>query len=159
MVMGLKQFDFEDCMREGLLRNVPPSKENADGSMRAANKWLEEAEKNLENEVFNSSVLSSYLAMFHSARAILFSDGFREKSHYCIGRYLEEKYVKKKLLESKWVELLDHIRELRHDNQYDINFFTSRDEAESALKTAKEFLERMRILLKEKERKSVDSRC
>ena len=88
--------------------------------------------------------------MFHSARAILFFDGFREKSHYCIARYLEEKYVKKNLLENKWVELLDHYRELRHDSQYDISFFTSKNEAESALKTAKEFVERMTILLKKR---------
>jgi len=148
MAMKLKRFDFEDCMREGLLRNIPPSKEKADGSIRAANKWFEEAEKGLKNETFNSSVLSSYLAMFHSARAILFFDGFREKSHYCIARYLEEKYVKKNLLESKWVELLDHHRELRHDSQYDISFFTSKNEAEASLKTAKEFVERMTILLK-----------
>jgi len=150
MAMELKRFDFEDCIREGLLRNIPPSREKADGSIRAANKWLEEAEKGLKNGIFNSSVLSSYLAMFHSARAILFFDGFREKSHYCIARYLEEKYVKNNLLESKWVELLDHHRELRHDSQYDISFFTSKNEAESALKTAKEFVERMSILLKKR---------
>jgi len=146
--MELKRFDFEDCVREGLLRNIPPSKEKADGSIRAANKWLEEAEKGLKNETLNSSVLSSYLAMFHAARAILFFDGFREKSHYCIARYLEEKYVKNNLLESKWIELLDHYRELRHNSQYDISFFTSKNEAESSLKTAKGFVERVSILLK-----------
>lgn len=146
--MTLKRFDFEDCMREGLLRNVPPSKEKADGSIRAANKWLEEAEKNLSSEAFNSSVISSYLAMFHAARAILFLDGFREKSHYCIARYIEEKYVKKKLLESKWVELLDHYRELRHNSQYDVSFFTSKSEAETALETAKHLVNRMKELLR-----------
>ena len=150
MAVGLKRFNFEDCIREGLLRNIPPSKEKAEGSIRAANKWLDEAEKGLKNETFNSSVLSSYLAMFHSARAILFFDGFREKSHYCIARYLEEKYVKNNLLERKWVELLDYHRELRHDSQYDISFFTTKDEVETSLKTAKEFVERMSILLEKK---------
>lgn len=130
-----------------MLRKIPPSKEKARNSMETALKWLEEAKKNLDSEAFNSSVLSSYLAMFHSARALLFSDGFREKSHYCIARYLEEKYVKKKLLESKWINLLDHYRELRHNDQYSITFFTTKDEAENALNTAKEFIERMRKLL------------
>ena len=145
--MVLRRFEFADCMREGLLRNIPPSNEKAEGSIRAANKWLDEAEKNLKNETFNSSVLSSYLVMFHASRAILFRDGFREKSHYCIARYLEDKYVKKKLLESRWMELLDHYRELRHNNQYDVSFFATKEEAESALKTAKEFVERMSTLL------------
>lgn len=145
--MALKRYEFTDCIKEGLLRNIPPSKEKTEGSIKAANKWLEESEKNLRNETFNSSALSSYLSMFHASRAILFRDGFREKSHYCIARYLEEKYVKKKLLESKWVELLDHYRELRHNSQYDVSFFASKEEAENALKTAKEFVKMMIILL------------
>ena len=43
---------------------------------------------------FSSSILASYMVMFHAARTILFFDGFREKSHACVARYLEEKYVK-----------------------------------------------------------------
>lgn len=92
--------------------------------------------------------MSSYLAMFHSARAILFFDGFREKSHYCIARYLEEKYVQKKLLDIKWVELLDYYRDMRHDDLYSISSFVTRREAEKALKSAKEFAETMKGLLK-----------
>lgn len=141
-------------MRAGLLRDIPPSKDTAEGSMRAASKWLGEAEKDLRGGAFNSSVLSSYLAMFHSARALLFLDGWREKSHYCIARYLEEKYVKSGMLESKWVELLDHYRDLRHDDQYSISFFATMDEAESALKTAKDFFDRMKALLDARCRKS-----
>lgn len=83
----MKRFSFEDCVREGLLRSVPPSREKANGSIRAAERWIEEAEKSLESGALNSSVLSSYLAMFHSARAILFRDGYREKSHYRMARY------------------------------------------------------------------------
>lgn len=147
MVMNLKQYDYYDCIKEKLLRKIPPSKEKAEGSIRTAYKWLEEAEKNLKGEAFNSSVIASYLAMFHSARAILFFDGFREKSHYCIARYLEEKYVKKKLLEKKWIEFLDHYRELRHDDQYNISFFATKEEAENMLKIAKEFVKRISELL------------
>lgn len=144
---NLNQYDYDYCIREKLLRKIPPSKEKAEGSIKTAYKWAEEAEKNLKSEAFNSSVISSYLAMFHSARSILFFDGFREKSHYCIARYLEEKYVKKGLLEKKWIELLDHYREIRHDDQYSISFFTTKEEAEGMLKTAKEFVERINKLL------------
>jgi len=93
--------------------------------------------------------MASYLALFHSARAILFYDGFREKSHFCVARYLEEKYVKKGLLEIVWVELLDHYRELRHDDQYSTSFFATEEESKKALEKAKEFIERMEKLLQE----------
>lgn len=143
MVRNLKRFDFESCIEGGLLRSMPPSKEKADGSRKAAEKWLEEAQNGLDSGTFNASILSAYLAMFHAARAILFLDGFREKSHYCIARYLEEKYVRSGRLESKWIELLDHYRELRHNSQYDISFLTSEEEADATLKSAKGFVERM----------------
>lgn len=138
---------FKDCIEKGLLRKIPASEDNALRSLNKAERWLNEAEKSFQGEAYDSSVLSSYLAMFHSARAILFLDGYREKSHVCVARYLEEQYVNKKKLEKKWVELLDHHREIRHDDQYDLSFYSSDDEAKEALESAGQFLQRMKHLL------------
>ena len=85
--------------------------------------------------------------MFHAARAILFRDGWREKSHYCISRYLEEKYVKAGRLERERVDLLDSLRELRHEDQYDVTYFATEEEAKEALNVAFEFVERMENVL------------
>jgi len=147
MVKTLKQYDFYDCIEKGLLRNMPSSKENAEKSIKTALQWIGEGEKNLKINTLNSAIIAFYLAMFHSARAILFFDGYREKSHYCIARYLEEKYAKKKLLENRWIELLDYYREIRHNDQYNVNSFITKEEAENAFKSAKEFVERMDKLL------------
>ena len=78
----------------------------------------------------------------------MFFDGFREKSHACVSRYLEEKYVKTGKLDKKWVELLDHSREIRHDDQYDLSFFSTKEEAENALKSANDFFAAMESLFK-----------
>ena len=64
-----------------------------------------------------SAISSAYLAVFHSARAVLFRDGVREKSHYCIGLYLQ-KYVEEGTLEEEWPMLFDRIRSVRHADQY-----------------------------------------
>ncbi|MDI3488538.1 MAG: hypothetical protein PWR26_1255, partial [Methanosarcinales archaeon] len=72
---------------------------------------------NFESGAFRSALLSTYLAVFHSARAVLFRDGVREKSHYCVGVYLE-KYVNQNLLEEKWVVVFDRMRSTRHEDQY-----------------------------------------
>jgi uncharacterized protein (UPF0332 family) len=58
-----------------------------------------------------------YLAVFHSARAVLFRDGVREKSHYCIGLYLQS-YVENDELEEDWPMLFDRMRSIRHTDQY-----------------------------------------
>jgi uncharacterized protein (UPF0332 family) len=49
--------------------------------------------------------MAAYMGYFHAARAILFRDGVREKSHYCIGVYLEY-YCEKKMLEDEWYSFL-----------------------------------------------------
>ncbi len=146
--MGLKRSAYERCKDDGLLRPIPPSKAQSEESLRASDRWLKEADLDLSNEALNSSVIASYLAMFHASRALLFRDGVRERSHYCIARYLEAKYVKTGKLSQDWVDLLDHARELRHDDQYNTAFSTTRDEATEALKTARKFVEEMKALLK-----------
>lgn len=138
---------FKDCIEKGLLRKIPASEDNAVRSISKAESWLKEAKKSFQGEAYDSSVLSAYLAMFHSARAILFFDGYREKSHACVARYLDEQYVSKKKLEKKWVELLDHHREIRHDDQYDLSFYSSEEEAKEALESAGLFLQRMKDML------------
>ncbi len=135
-------------MKKGLLRKIPPSKGNATQSLKKAREWLKEAENSFKGDALNSSILASYMVMFHSARTILFLDGFREKSHACVARYLEEKYVKTGKLDKKWVELLDHNREIRHNDQYGLSFFSTKEEARRALESARSFLLSMEDLFK-----------
>ena len=141
-------FNYNDCIDKGLLRKIPASKDKATQSLKKAHEWLKEAENSLKGKAFGSTILASYNTMFHSARSILFFDGFREKSHACVARYLEEKYVKTGKLDNKWIELLDHCREIRHNDQYDLSFFATKEEAEEALKSAQDFFESMKELFK-----------
>ncbi|ASJ09570.1 HEPN domain-containing protein [Thermococcus siculi] len=116
-------------------------------SIKRAEEWLEEARRNMEFGSYRTSLMASYLAMFHAARAVLFRDGWREKSHYCVARYLEEFYVKSGKLEGSWVELLDRMRELRHEDQYDISYTPEPEEVEEALKVAKDFIKIIKSLV------------
>lgn len=126
---------------------MAPSGQSARSSLEASEHWIEESQKTLRAEALSASVNSSYIAMFHAARAVLFRDGFREKSHYCIARYIEETYVKPGKLEAKWINLLDQARETRHQNQYDTRFTVTPGEAEGALSTARSFVSRIKSLL------------
>jgi len=144
------QYNINRLLEEGLIRKIPQSKNKAAESIRTAESWLKEASNNLSSNALRSCIISSYLAMFHSARSILFADGFREKSHFAVARYLEDRYANKGKLETKWIVLLDHFRETRHDDQYSTTFFVTEDDAESALQSAREFIRRMKELAKEK---------
>jgi len=46
------KFDIDRCIKLGLLKRIPPSKEKAEGSMKNAENWLREAKNNLQNLTF-----------------------------------------------------------------------------------------------------------
>jgi uncharacterized protein (UPF0332 family) len=137
---------YKECFKRGLLQKVQPSKEKATDSIVKAEQWIKESQMTLHAGAYDSCIASSYLAVFHSARAILFRDGVREKSHYCIARYLE-KYIEEGLLEEEWVVLLDRIREIRHMDQYTLHYHATEEEASSSLDSATNFVKRMKVLL------------
>ena len=85
--------------------------------------------------------------MFHAARSLLFRDGFREKSHYCLARYLEEKYVDTGKMERIIVDLLDRFRELRHEDLYELDFFAVKEDADEAVQNAERIIAAIRKLL------------
>jgi uncharacterized protein (UPF0332 family) len=127
---------------------VEPSLTKSEQSLHQARDWLSEAEKNLEAEALRSAISSAYLAVFHSARAVLFRDGVREKSHYCIGLYLQ-KYVEDGTLEEEWTMLFDRIRSVRHADQYSFMALPTEEEVQASIDLAERFIERMERLLKE----------
>ena len=140
--------NIDDCFERGLLRKVEPSRTKSEQSLLQAGEWLSEAEKNLEAEALRSAISSAYLAVFHSARAVLFRDGVREKSHYCIGLYLQ-RYVEDGPLEEDWPMLFDRIRSVRHADQYSFMALPTVEEVQAGIDLAERFIERMERLLRE----------
>ena len=57
--------------------------------------------------------LSLYNAFFHLARSLLFKDGIKERSHYCIARYIEKHYDL-----DKFVNAFETVMSIRHNVQY-----------------------------------------
>jgi len=134
--MVRKLSELDRCFEKGLIRKILPSREKALKSIKKAGRWLDEAQKNFDYGLFDSCLVSSYAAMFHAARALLLRDGFREKSHYCVARYLEERYVNKRKLNREVVDLLDRFRELRHEDLYELDFFATKEDANQAIENA-----------------------
>ena len=84
--------------------------------------------------------------MFHSARAILFKDGIKERSHLCIVSYLRETYPRLKRLANQ----LDAYRRNRHNTLYALDFLISGDEAQQAIEDAEKFYRRIKDILDKK---------
>jgi len=139
---------ISDCFKRGLLRKVYPSETKAASSISYAREWVNEARDDLGIGAVRSALMAVYMGYFHSARGVLYHDGIREKSHFCIGVYLET-CVESGRLEEEWAVLFDHVRGLRHSDQYSLDARPTQEEAEAAINGADRFINRMEDLIRD----------
>ncbi len=98
-----------ECFQKGLLKRTSPDMENALRSLELSRSNIEDAVENMSIHRYRVVAISSYSSMFHAARAILFRDGIKERSHECIPVYLKEKYPELETL----ANILDSYRRFR----------------------------------------------
>jgi len=145
MVNHLTRLD--ECYERGLLRKVAASNDKAMQSLAQAREWITEAGYDCDAGSLRSALMAAYMGYFHAARAVLFRDGVREKSHYCIGVYLES-YREEGLLEDEWILQFDRMRGLRQSDQYSLDARPTLMEVRQAVNDAAFFIERIDRLLK-----------
>jgi len=134
---------LQDCYSQGLLKKTKPDPENAKRSIIQDRKNIYDAVKNLEIECYNVVIILCYTSMFHTARALLFKDGVKERSHLCIPVYLKLKYPD--LI--KFANTLDAYRMFRHRTIYAIEITIDKYEAEEAIEAAEEFVDKIDEIL------------
>ena len=138
---------FAECFKRGLLKRISPDLENAIRSLELSRSNIEDVVENLSINRYRVVTVSSYTAMFHAARAILFRDGIKERSHECIPIYIKETYPELVSL----ANILDSYRRFRHDAIYVLDFAIGEKEARATIDLAEEFLEKVGSILKEKD--------
>lgn len=109
---------LEECFASRKLRRIRPDLLKARKSLDAAGTKLERAKALLKDGYSDAALLYAYSSMFSAGRAILYKDGVQEKSHYCLAKYLEEKYAKSGKIEPETITLLNAFREERHAIMY-----------------------------------------
>lgn len=139
--------NVDECLRDGILAKIAPDAMKAESSLRMAAHKLSLAEKEMEHGIYENAIVSAYTAMFHSARALLFRDGFKERSHYAVFVYLNEKYAGR--LEKKYLNGLNALRLQRHELMYWIEWAeeTTKEETQEIIGAAEGFLAAVKKLI------------
>ena len=132
--------DFKSCLEKGRIIPFTKGKSLFNKELRTAQEDLNDAQFGLTHNRYKWSTIQGYYSMFHSARALLFSKEFREKSHYCLYAALKELFVKTDELNDEYVENFRNAMVLREDADYRTKF--SKSGAIAVLKKANEFLMR-----------------
>lgn len=128
--------NFHECLEEGYIKKDESTKIRVENSIKLAEKFLHAAEKNLEINENTMGEIAAYNSTFHSLRALLFSAGYRERSHYCLMVAVEELFPD---LLKEHMQAIHRVRMRRHQVQYD-GIDVSREEVKMVIELAGELL-------------------
>lgn len=136
---------FNECLQRGKIKKFSPGPRLAQKELRAAQADLNTALKSLSEGNCKWSIIQSYYSMFHSARALIYSRGYREKSHFCLIEAIRTLFVKTKEMNVLLVEALLEAKQLRESADYygdfsDINCKKLTAKAKESLKSTEELL-------------------
>ena len=85
--------EFKQCIENKKIIPFATGKKLVNKEIAVAQSDLSEAKAGYENERYKRFTVQSYYAMFHAARALVYSKDYREKSHYYLAVALRALFV------------------------------------------------------------------
>jgi len=130
--------EFKKCLDRNKIKTFSRGKSLVAKELDLANSDLDIAKESFKNKSYKWATIQCYYSMFHTARALVYNKGYREKSHYCLSVALRFLYIETKILSFEHLESLDSAHSLRENADYYGNF--SLGSAENMIERAGEFL-------------------
>lgn len=137
---------FKECIEEGKLVKIGVQKDLIEKEIAAAAFDLKSAQKSLAEKNPKWATVQAYYSMFHTAKALVLSKGYREKSHACLSIALKALFIDEGLLEMRHFEHFRNCMNLRHDADYGLIY--SDETAKEVVAQAGEFLAAAQKILK-----------
>jgi len=109
--------------------------------MQGARYDLERARKSLSDGDFKWATVQAYYAMFHAAKALLYSQGYTEKSHRALLTAIRELFFRSGELDDGLIEDLSNAMDLREEADY--GMISSENGASEVVEKAGNFIQRV----------------
>lgn len=138
--------EFRKCLTHGKIKRFTPGPKLARKELKLAGEDLAISSKSLKEKKFRWSIIQAYYSMFHSARALLYSEEYREKSHFCLIEAVRTLFIEADKLDVVLLEALIEAKNLREAADYYGDF--SEVNCKKLAKRAKEFLRAVEDILK-----------
>ncbi len=129
---------FKECIKSGKLKKSDDARALVEKELRVARSDLKTAEDGLAESRWKWCTIQAYYSMFHSARALLYSKGYVEKSHYCLRAAIESLFASTGELDERFVDFFQIAKVMRENADYEENF--SDAGAQKIVECAKQFL-------------------
>ena len=130
--------EFKRCLENKKIIPFARGKNLVKKEFSVARSDLSDAKAGYENERYKWSTIQAYYAMFHAARALIYSQGYREKSHYCLAVALRALFVDEGTMDAQLVRDLLNAMNLREAADYEAEF--SQSGAKAAIVSAEKFI-------------------
>ncbi len=142
----MNNIEFQKAIEKKRILHFAQGKRQVKTELLEAANDLTEALNRFESEKYKYATITGYYSMFHSARALIYSKGYREKSHYYLLVALNSLFVDAGLLSGDLTSEFHDAMVLREDADYHGNF--TKEGAKAVLKAAKEFITTAKSILK-----------
>ena len=130
--------EFKQCLENKKIIPFARGKSLVEKELSVAKSDLWDAKAGYENERYKWSTIQAYYAMFHAARALIYSQGYREKSHYCLAVALRALFVDEGTLDAQSVRDFLSAMNLREGADYEAEF--SQSGAKAVIASAEKFI-------------------
>lgn len=113
-------YEFEKCLEKRKLVRFECGENVIKKETGNAVSDMERAKNDLSEGDHKWAIVKGYYSMFHAAKALVYSFGYREKSHYCLLVALRELCIKQ--LGIKNIKNFEDAMKLRQEADYEMEF-------------------------------------
>jgi len=130
--------EFNKCVERRSLVKWEASSDIIKAEIKTAEYDLERAKRSLHEGDPKWAIVQAYYSIFHSAKALVYLKGYKERSHYCLLVAFRHLYCDSGNMDPDLSDKFETVLLMREEADYDMKF--SEDASESAIKCASEFL-------------------
>lgn len=125
---------FEICLETGKIVKITKDPALVSKEIAEAGNDLESAKDSLKRDNFKWAIVQGYYSQFHSLRALVFAEGYREKSHSCLRSAAEALLLDKGLIDYEVTEGFSYAMRVREAADYNSTY--EKDVAADVVDTA-----------------------
>ena len=114
--------DFKQCLENKKIIPFERGKELVKKELSISESDLLDAKAGFQEKRYKWSTIQAYYAMFHATRALVYSKGYREKSHYCLSVALRALFVEEGKLDAQAGRDFLNAMNLREAADYEAEF-------------------------------------
>ena len=112
MGKGIKGAEFQECLNKGRIKKFAAAKALVPKELKISKEDLVTAADSCKEGNYKWATIQAYYSMFHAVRALIYSAGYREKSHYCLIVAIKSLFVAEGLLDLSLVEAIQMAKTL-----------------------------------------------